>query len=49
MLGANLLEVNPEMKTKVRESIQQLTGLKVLRVDIKFRFQADKRGHVSVR
>jgi uncharacterized alkaline shock family protein YloU len=48
-LGANLLEVNPEMKAKVREAIQQLTGLKVSRVDIKFRFQADKRGHVSVR
>ena len=48
-LGANLLEVNPEMKAKVQEAIQQLTGLAVDRVDIKFRFQADKRGHVSVR
>jgi len=48
-LGANLLEINPEMKSKVREALQQLTGLTVSRVDIKFRFQADKRGHVSVR
>jgi len=48
-LGANLLEINPEMKSKVHEAIQQLTGLSVARVDIKFRFQADKRGHVSVR
>ena len=48
-LGANLLEVNPEMKSKVHESVQQLTGLSVSRVDIKFKFQADTRGHVSVR
>ena len=48
-LGANLLEINPEMKSKVQEAIEQLTGLAVSRVDVKFRFQADKRGHVSVR
>jgi len=48
-LGANLLEVNPEMKTKVREALQQLTGLQVARVDIKYKYQSDRRGHVSVR
>ena len=48
-LGANLLEINPELKSKVQEAIEQLTGLAVSRVDVKFRFQADKRGHVSVR
>ncbi len=48
-LGANLLEINPEMKTKVREAMQQLTGLTVAKVDIKYKYQVDKRGHVSVR
>ena len=48
-LGANLLEINPEMKTKVREALQQLTGLSVERVDVKYKYQSDKRGHVSVR
>ncbi len=48
-LGANLLEINPEMKTKIRDAIQQLTGLAVARVDVKFRYHPDKRGHVSVR
>jgi len=48
-LGANLLEINPEMKSKVREALQQLTGLTVARVDIKYKYQSDKRGHVSVR
>lgn len=48
-LGSNLLEVNPEMKTKIRESVQQLTGLPVAKVDIKFKFHSDKRSHVSVR
>jgi len=49
MLGASLLEIDPEMKTKIRESMQQLTGLSVARVDIKYKYQSDKRGHVSVR
>lgn len=48
-LGANLLEVNPEMKAKVREALQQLTGLQVATVDIKYKYQSDRRGHVSVR
>jgi len=48
-LGANLLEINPEMKTKVREALQQLTGLTVARVDLKYKYQSDKRRHVSVR
>lgn len=48
-LGSNLLEINPEMKAKVRETIQQLTGLTVARVDVKFKYHPDKRGHVSVR
>ncbi len=48
-LGSNLLEVNPEMKSKVREALQQLTGLTVARVDVKYKYQSDKRGHVSVR
>jgi len=48
-LGANLLEINPEMKSKVREALQQLTGLAVARVDIKYKYHSDKRGHVSVR
>jgi uncharacterized alkaline shock family protein YloU len=48
-LGANLLETNPEMKTKVRETLQQLTGLAVSSVDIKYRYHSDKRGRVSVR
>jgi hypothetical protein len=48
-LGSNLLEINPEMKSKVREALQQLTGLTVARVDVKYKFQSDKRGHVSVR
>ncbi len=48
-LGANLLEINPEMKTKVRETIQQLTGMPVARVDVKYKYHPDKRGHVSVR
>ena len=48
-LGANLLEIDPEMKTKVREALQQLTGLTVARVDIKYKYQSDKRRHVSVR
>ena len=48
-LGASLLEINPEMKSKIRESVQQLTGLTVARVDIKYKYQSDKRGHVSVR
>ncbi len=49
VLGANLLEITPEMKTKIREGIEQLTGLKVETVNIKFKYQADKRGRVSVR
>ena len=48
-LGANLLEINPAMKTKIRETLQQLTGLAVGRVDIKYKYQVDKRRHVSVR
>jgi len=48
-LGASLLEINPEMKTKIREGMQQLTGLAVADVDIKYKYQPDRRGHVSVR
>ena len=48
-LGANLLEVNPELKSKIRDSIEQLTGLSVETVNIKFKYHADKRGRVSVR
>jgi hypothetical protein len=48
-LGANLLEVNPEMKSRIREGIEQLTGLKVESINLKFRYQSDKRGRVSVR
>lgn len=48
-LGSNLLEINPEMKSKVREALQQLTGLTVAQVDVKYKYQSDKRGHVSVR
>ena len=48
-LGSNLLEINPEMKSKVREALQQLTGLTVARVDVKYKYQSDRRGHVSVR
>jgi len=47
-LGANLLEVTPEMKSRVRDALQQLTGLAVSRVDIKYTYQSDKRRHVSV-
>ncbi len=48
-LGANLLEINPELKSKVHDAIQQLTGLPVARVDIKFKYHSDKRSRVSVR
>jgi hypothetical protein len=49
-LGANLLEINPELKSRVRDTIQQLTGLRVARVDIKFKYNSDKRSRrVSVR
>ncbi len=48
-LGSSLLEINPEMKAKIQEAVQQLTGLAVARVDIKYKYQSDKRGHVSVR
>lgn len=48
-LGDNLLEITPEMKSKIREGIEQLTGLKVKTINIKFKYQADKRGRVSVR
>ena len=48
-LGANLLEINPELKSKVHDTIQQLTGLPVARVDIKFKYHSDKRSRVSVR
>lgn len=47
-LGANLLQVTPEMKTKIRDALQQLTGLTVATVDIKYSYQSDKRRHVSV-
>ncbi len=48
-LGSSLLEINPEMKCKIHEAVQQLTGLAVARVDIKYKYQTDKRGHVAVR
>jgi len=49
VLGTNLLEVNPEMRDKVRESLQQLTGLAVSQVDVRFKYQSDKRSRVAVR
>jgi hypothetical protein len=49
VLGTNLLEVNPEMRAKVRESLQQLTGLAVSQIDIKFKYQSDRRSRVAVR
>ncbi len=49
VLGTNLLEVNPEMREKVRESLQQLTGLAVSQVDIRFKYQSDRRSRVAVR
>jgi len=49
VLGTNLLEVNPEMRAKVRESLQQLTGLAVSQVDIRFKYHSDKRSRVAVR
>ncbi|MFW6055758.1 MAG: hypothetical protein ACOC9B_00400 [Chloroflexota bacterium] len=48
-LGANLLEITPELNSRIREGIEQLTGLKVETVNIKFKYQVDKRGRVSVR
>ena len=49
VLGTNLLEVNPEMKAKVREALQQLTGLAVSQVDVRFKYHSDRRGRVAVR
>jgi len=49
ILGTNLLEVSPEMRVKVREALQQLTGLAVSQVDVRFKYHSDKRGRVAVR
>ena len=48
-LGSNLLELEAETRTRISETVEQLTGLPVAQVDIKIKYESKKAKQLSVR
>lgn len=48
-LGSNLLEVDPELRTRITEAIEQLTGLSVAQVGIRIKYEPAKAKRLAVR
>jgi len=48
-LGSNLLELETESRNRISETIEQLTGLPVARVDIKIKYESKKAKQLAVR
>jgi uncharacterized alkaline shock family protein YloU len=48
-LGSNLLELETESRNRISETIEQLTGLTVARVDIKVKYESKKARQLAVR
>jgi uncharacterized alkaline shock family protein YloU/type IV secretory pathway VirB2 component (pilin) len=48
-LGSNLLELEAESRSRIRETVEQLTGLPVAQVDIKIKYESRKAKQLAVR
>jgi len=48
-LGINIPEVGAEFQSKVKETVEQLTGLLVARVDVKIRYKSGEARRLGVR
>jgi len=48
-LGSNLLELEAESRSRISETVEQLTGLAVAKVDIKLKYESKKAKTLAVR
>lgn len=48
-LGTNILEVDPEMRSKIKEAVEELTGLTVAQVNIKLKYKPVDARRLAVR
>lgn len=48
-LGSNLLELEAESRSRISETVEQLTGLPVAQVDIKIKYESRKAKQLAVR
>jgi hypothetical protein len=47
-LGSSILEIEPELRSRVKSAIEQLTGLPVAQVDIKIKYDAGRSKKLAV-
>ena len=48
-LGTNMPEVTAELQSKIKESIEELTGLTVLQVNVKSKYESGRNKHMALR
>jgi len=48
-LGSNLIELEAESRSRISETVEQLTGLPVAQVDIKIKYESKKAKQLAVR
>lgn len=48
-LGTNMPEVTAELQSKIKESVEELTGLTVLQVNIKSKYESGQNKHMALR
>jgi len=48
-LGTNMHEVTAELQSKIKGSVEELTGLTVLQVNIKSKYESGQNQHMALR
>lgn len=48
-LGTNMPEVTAELQAKIKESVEELTGLTVLQINVKSKYESGQTKHMALR
>ena len=48
-LGTNMPEITAELQSKIKESVEELTGLTVLQVNVKSKYESGRNKHMALR
>jgi len=49
IMGSNLLELGPELQQRIKEAVEELTGLPVAQVDVSFKYEPVEARRLAVR
>ncbi len=48
-LGTNMPEATAELQSKIKESVEELTGLTVLQINVKSKYESGRNKHMALR